>query len=62
VAKSAGKPARSTSDRVQGIESIIEDLTLRASGRSLELELGLGLIPTPKLIRTTGCTSATPGE
>jgi murein DD-endopeptidase MepM/ murein hydrolase activator NlpD len=44
--------SQSTADRVQGITANVDDITLRASGRNLSLELGAGLIPTPTLKRS----------
>jgi hypothetical protein len=58
VAKTAGKPARPTADRVQGIDSVVQDLVLHATGRSVEVELGATLVPTPKLTRTINGASS----
>jgi hypothetical protein len=56
VPKVADSPARPTADRVQGIDSKVDDLTIRAAGRSvkdhLELEVGVSVISNPKLTRT----------
>ncbi len=48
---SAGKPA-GKNGRVQGIESVVDDLTLIGKDGSLELELGVSLTDNPKLTRT----------
>lgn len=58
MAKNAGKPARPTSGRVQGIDSTVSDMVLRSTGRNLSLELGPAIIPIPKLTRTIGGASS----
>lgn len=46
------KKARPKNGRVQGIDSLVEDLTLVGTGGSLEIELGLALTENPKLTRS----------
>jgi hypothetical protein len=45
------KEKRPSKDRVQGIDSRLEDLTLR-DGRKLAVEIGPSILPTPMLKRT----------
>jgi hypothetical protein len=52
------KPKRSAANRVQGIDSSVEDLVIRATGRQLALEVGPGIIPIPKLTRTINGASS----
>lgn len=52
MAKVSGKDAPKSPGRLQGAKAHIEDLVLRANGRSLALEVGQGITPTPTLTRT----------